>query len=484
MAHGVCFSGRSVRVVRLVLAVLLGVCGCAQFASAQTTVTLSTPGTHINVDTTIQGGASALVDFGYSDTLASKVSSESYTRRILLKFDTQNFIPANAVIQSAKLYLVLRAAESSEQRTLTTYYVTKSFTAHETNWMYAKLGTAWTRAGGDLGASFGTTAVGNAVGATYTFDLTQLVQKSVNGDFGSRYTRLALVDKGGANPGNYRAFYSTRAGDASVRPRLVITYVASGGAAPPPPPPPPPPSPTTLRVMQWNMHKTKNSNGVCDPNFTTDTIIAQNPQVVSLNEVNFYSGTCAWDFDMSERLESLLEQKTGVPWYRQSVNAGGVGNVLLSRIQPASSSSYLLDYNRGVAQMTLVLNGRNVNLFSTHVDYDNASWRTLQTNEVVGWAINYSEPRIVMGDFNTWPDTSDYYIMAVPYQDAWVAAQNAGTASSYNGTGATHGSSRFDYVYHTRNGVLSLSSVTVPNTVVNGIYPSDHDPVIAVYNVN
>jgi hypothetical protein len=102
---------------------------------------------------------------------------------------------------------------------------------HETNWLYAKLGTAWSAAGADLGASYGTTSVGSAVGSTYAFDLTQLVQKSVNGDFGSRYTRLALVDTGSNASGNYRAFYSSRATDASVRPRLVITY---GSAAAPP----------------------------------------------------------------------------------------------------------------------------------------------------------------------------------------------------------------------------------------------------------
>jgi endonuclease/exonuclease/phosphatase family metal-dependent hydrolase len=478
MAHGVCVSGRSVRVVCLVLAVLLGVCGCAQLASAQTTVTLSTPSTQINVDTTIQGGTSALTDFGYSDVLASKVSSESYTRRILMKFDTENFIPANAVIQSAKLYLVLKSAESSEQRPFTAYYVTKSFTEHQTNWMYAKSGTKWSSPGADLGASFGTTYVGNAIGSTYTFDLTQLVQKSVSGYFGtSRYTRLALVDVAANVSGNYREFHSTRALNSALRPRLVITYAATVVQAPPPPS-------VTLRVMQWNMHKTKRSDGVCDIEFTANTIVAQNPEVVSLNEVNFYAGTCGWNFDMSERLESLLEQKTGLQWYRQSVNPNGVGNALLSRIQPVSSTSYMLDYGRGVAEMTVPVNGRYVNLFSTHVDWDNASWRTIQTNEVVAWAINTAEPRIVLGDFNTWPGTSDYYIMATPYADAWVAAQNAGTASSYNGTGATNGGSRFDYVYHTRNGVLSLSSVTVPNTMVNGLYPSDHDPVIAVYRVN
>ena len=56
----------------------------------------------------------------------------------------------------------------------------------------------------------------------------------------------------------------------------------------------------------------------------------------------------------------------------------GVGNVILSRYPPVSSSSTLLDYGRGVAQMGIVVNGRNVNLFSTHVEYDNASWRPIQ----------------------------------------------------------------------------------------------------------
>jgi endonuclease/exonuclease/phosphatase family metal-dependent hydrolase len=200
--------------------------------------------------------------------------------------------------------------------------------------------------------------------------------------------------------------------------------------------------------------------------------------------VNFFSGTCAWTFDMGAHLETLLEQKTGVTWYRQHVNAGGVGNVLLSKFAPASSSSTQLSYERGVAQMTIVVNGRNINLFSTHVDYANASWRTIQINEALRWLAGFSEPRIFMGDFNTWPGTTDYNLVAQPYQDAWTAAQSAGTATAYNGSGVTHGSSRFDYVFHSRTSVLSLLSVTVPDTRVNGIFASDHAPVIAVYRIN
>jgi endonuclease/exonuclease/phosphatase family metal-dependent hydrolase len=96
----------------------------------------------------------------------------------------------------------------------------------------------------------------------------------------------------------------------------------------------------------------------------------------------------------------------------------------------------------------------------------------------------FAEPRIVMGDFNTVPGTSDYYLMANPYQDAWAAAQSAATATAYDGSGATIGSSRFDYVFSSRTTTLSLQSVYIPDTRVNGVYPSDHDPVIAVFTVN
>jgi endonuclease/exonuclease/phosphatase family metal-dependent hydrolase len=162
------------------------------------------------------------------------------------------------------------------------------------------------------------------------------------------------------------------------------------------------------------------------------------------------------------------------------VSSGGVGNVILSRIPPVSSTSYQLSYARGVAQMRILVNGRYVNLFSTHVEYDNASWRTTQIRQAVQWMNNFSEPRIMMGDFNTWPLTTDYYIIANPYQDAWVAAQKMGTATSSTGTGNTHGGSRFDYVFHSRVAALSLRSVNVPSA--QGA--SDHDPVVAVFTVN
>jgi endonuclease/exonuclease/phosphatase family metal-dependent hydrolase len=461
--------------------VLLAIGALAGRASAQTTVTLSTPGTHISVDTTIRDGAYASTNYSSSDTLVSKASGAGLNRRMLLKFDTENYIPADAVIQSARMYLVLKTADTSEQRPLTAYRVTRSFTKPGSSWNYFRAGDAWTTPGGDVQSSFGTTWVGGGAGTTYTFDLTNLVQRSVNGEFGSRWTRLELIDTGAKSDGSYKAFHSTRAADASVRPRLVIVY----GAAASPAPAPATSTGTTLRVMQWNIHNAKGSDGVCNPDRIANTIVAQNAQVVGMNEVKSFAGECSWEFDMSQRLQSLLQAKTGVAWYRKFVSIGSkAGNALLSRYPLVSSSTTLLSYDRGVAQIGIVVNGRTVNLFSTHVDYYNAGWRTTQINQALAWMRNFAEPRILLADMNTPPATSDYWLAATPYQDAWAAAQNAGTASSFTGTGFTHGYSRFDYVFYSRVSALTLKSVTVPDTRVNGVYPSDHHPVVAVFEVN
>ena len=176
MSKVVCSPARTVRFVLSLITMLIAVFGPAAAASAQTTITLSTPGTQINADLMIQGGAYGYTDFSNDAVMATKVSSDaSYARRILMKFDTQNLIPANSVIQSARLELVLQQAENSESRPLTIYHVTKSFVRWEANWYYYRSGQPWSAPGGDLGPSFGTAYVGANVGAVYTFDLTDLV---------------------------------------------------------------------------------------------------------------------------------------------------------------------------------------------------------------------------------------------------------------------------------------------------------------------
>jgi endonuclease/exonuclease/phosphatase family metal-dependent hydrolase len=472
-------SPRLPGVLRLssVFSVLLACLAIPAVGRAQTAVTLE-----IADDVTIRGGGYGSVNYATSDTLEVKTSANaSNTRRALLKFDTQNRVPAGAVINSAKLYVTLKWASDSTSRPIGAYRVSKSFVPGEATWLDSRDASPWSAAGGDLSGKYASTSVANAPGSTYAFDITSLVQRTVNGDFGSRYTRVALLDTG-TTAESYKSFHSTRAANTAVRPRLVVSYGSSTAQ-----PLASTTTGTTLKVMQWNAHETKGSDGRCDPLRIATTIAKFSPDVVSLNEIPYYHSTYVND-DVPARLEAYLEQKTGRAWYRKFINvyggSWGYGNVILSRYPFTSSSTKLLSYKRGVVQVGVAVNGRTVNIFSTHVDYYNSSYRTLQTNQAKSWISGFAGPRIVMGDFNTNPGTNDYSIMSSAYADGWAAGKSAGIATAYNGTGATHGASRFDYVYYSKASSVALKGINVPDTRVNGVYPSDHDPVVATFTVN
>jgi hypothetical protein len=83
------------------------------------------------------------------------------------------------------------------------------------------------------------------------------VQKTVSGTFGSRYTRMALVDAGGADNESVRSFHSSRAGTSSVRPKLVVTYGSSATALPVTTST----SSSTLRVLTFNTHHGVGTDG-------------------------------------------------------------------------------------------------------------------------------------------------------------------------------------------------------------------------------
>jgi endonuclease/exonuclease/phosphatase family metal-dependent hydrolase len=454
-------------------------------AAAQTTLTLATPGTELTDDVTIRGGGYAGVNFSTDDSLVTKTSGDiSNVRRVLMKFDTANTVPAGATIASATLTLTLKSAGAAVSRPIAVYRVTKSFLKDGATWLDYRSSTDWSRVGGDLGEKWATVDVGRTPGATVTFDVTALVQRTVAGTFGSRYTRFALTDVGAPDNESMRVFHSSRAASASVRPRLVVTY----GSATAPPPGAGESNTTMLTVMTFNTHHGVGKDGRYDLDRIATVIANQRPDVVSLNEV-MYNSSYGGGENQPATYKALLQQKTGQMWYSVYARMDGnwsstswaVGNQLLSRFPFSSTTKYALSYDRSVAQGTIVVNGRTINVFSTHVDYANGSYRTTQTNQLKNWASSWAENRLVMGDFNTRPGTTDYNIMANDYYDAWAEAVKKGTYSSSSGTaGYTHGGSRFDYIYESKG----ASALTLTRTwVVNSSGASDHDPVVATFTV-
>jgi endonuclease/exonuclease/phosphatase family metal-dependent hydrolase len=436
--------------------------------------------------TVIRGGTYANTNFSNDPKLATRASGDAtYVRRAILKFDTENTIPKGASITSATLTLTV-AGGNSESRTIAVYRVGSSYDQSQATWKARKSSYNWSSAGADLKEKYDTSTVTNSVGSQVSFDLKSLVQGAVSGKFDTRYTRIALVDTGGSSQSSYKEYYSDDAGDASVRPVLSVSYSTTTSTTTTTTSTT---SGSTLRVLHWNTHHGGyGTDGDYDPNRLANWIVKMKPDIISLNEIEYYTGY--GNENQPARYASMLKSKTGITWYYKFATATGAskgnGNLILSRFPLADSDSYLLSYDRVATQVRVTVNGRTINFISTHLDDDSSSQRSTQMGQLKTIASSLSQQRIIAGDFNTWPSAGEISKMTGDYYDAWATSVKAGTEIAYSGnTAGNTRNSRIDYIFysHSASG-LTLKSVQIYDTRdSSGVMPSDHKPIVATFTV-
>jgi endonuclease/exonuclease/phosphatase family metal-dependent hydrolase len=136
--------------------------------------------------------------------------------------------------------------------------------------------------------------------------------------------------------------------------------------------------------------------------------------------------------------------------------------------------------------VSIDVNGRTINFFSTHLDDASTSRRLTEISELESWANGISQQRIIAGDFNAWPGSTENAKMKGAYVDSWAKAQSAGTEIAYPGnTAGNTRNSRIDYIYYSTGASdLTLKSSQVFDTRdSNGVMPSDHRPVLSIFTV-
>jgi endonuclease/exonuclease/phosphatase family metal-dependent hydrolase len=453
--------------------------GAASAASAQTTVTLNQPKTHV-VSATVRGGTYA--DTNNQSLLATRAADNpQYERRAMLKFDTQNTIPAGSTVTSARLTVTVKMGGADATRAVGAYQVTTSWSEAEVTWKHRRTQEAWTTVGGDLGSRIATGNVSNVAGTKVTFDVTALVKEAVAGDLGaSRYTRIVLVDEDASTSESYREYYTPTDTNTAHRPVLTVTYgpastttqTTSGSS-------------TTLRVLQWNTHHGGiGTDGVWDPYRLAKKAASFHPDVVSFNEIEHYG------VDQPALYASLMKKYTGQTWYyKYTSTAGtqtGIGNLIMSRFPFDSTDIQVLSHNRAAVDATIHVNGRLINVTSTHLDANSTSYRLQEIGELTAWERTLAEQRIVCGDFNAWPGTTENATMKQAYYDSWAQAQADGTAVAYAGnTAGNTRNSRIDYIYYSHGAsALQLKGSQVFDVRdANGVMPSDHRPVMSTFTV-
>jgi endonuclease/exonuclease/phosphatase family metal-dependent hydrolase len=243
-----------------------------------------------------------------------------------------------------------------------------------------------------------------------------------------------------------------------------------------------------LKVLDWNIHHGVGTDGDYDINRIADWIAKTGANVVSLNEVERYTG---WgNEDQPARFASLLKSKTKKTWHYNFAQRDGAtkgqGNLLLTTYDIESDDDYELSYSRSVARIAIIVNGIRVNLYSTHLDADSSARRSTQIRELKGWADNFPEQRIVLGDFNAGSSTGEISLMTASYADSWAAAQRLDLEVAYSGnsSGNTR-NSRIDYVFYSKQASrLKLRRAQVFDIRDSkGVMPSDHRPLMATFDV-
>jgi endonuclease/exonuclease/phosphatase family metal-dependent hydrolase len=462
-------------------------------AAAQSTVVLNQPGRQVT-DTTIRSGASADTNFDGESLITRRSASDAdWERRAILKFDTHHFIPRGAQIASATLTLTVKSGRGAagDTRPLQAFRISEPFQQAEATWHTRQGSSSWDTPGGDVAEQFASGEAGNAPGSKVTFDLTALVQRTSDGDFDSRYTRVLLADAAPEGKESYREYYSSEEDDASRRPTLTVALTSRRAAPPPPPPSPTPPSPTppsggrTLKVLQWNIAQGHGQDGKSNIDRVVDFIVKKTPDVISFNEIMHHSsGSHAKT--IADKLRARTGQTWTYKWVQKSGRSSGEGECVMTRLDVEATDDYLLTVSRSVAMVRVNVNGRNVNIFSTHLDHRSSATRVAQVKQLVAWTDNHAEQRIMAGDFNGWPGTTEINEALKTQKDGWAIARSKGAAVSFPGNpdGNTR-NTRIDYVFYSKGAAdLAVIRAEVFDTRdASGKKPSDHNPLIVTFRV-
>ncbi len=433
-------------------------------AAAQTTIVLNQAGSEVT-DTTLRSGAYANTNFDNYPLITRRSATEpDWERRALLKFDTETHVPAGARITSATLTLTVKKGlgTAGQNRAIRAYRVVGGFLESEATWNTRMNTDRWSSPGGDVAENYGTAWSSNVPGSKVTFNVTASFRTPLTATTGLRYTESSspMTDSRGRRAtGEY---YGSEEPTVSRRPTLTIVTGSTATSSS---------TSSTLKVLQWNIPQGKNIDG------QVNWIASVRPDVISFNEMMSYH---------LASYASKLKAKTGQNWtYKFEVieGRGSIGVAVFSRLPIESEMATQLSYMRSAQDVRITVNGRTINFTSTHLAHESSSYRIRQTKELKAWLATIQENRIVAGDFNWYPGTTEINLMAETYYDAWAVAKSKGTAVSAasNPDGNTR-NSRIDYVWQSKG--ASQLTITGAQSTRRDTTLSDHRPLLVTFRVN
>lgn len=212
-------------------------------------------------------------------------------------------------------------------------------------------------------------------------------------------------------------------------------------------------------MLHWNvLHSGFGTDGVLDRARQVTWIVAQAPDVITLNEV---TKSAAFEY------QARLRVATGRVWFLHHLAAveGRDGNAVLTHYPIRATGGRVLTRERTVAQATIDVAGSAVNVFSTHIESGRErESRAEQVRMLLSYLVDFPPPRIVTADLNAGPRAAEIEPLRASYVDAWEEAVRLKAAVAYpeNPSGRTRGA-RIDYILISPEGMLRVTGCAVPD---------------------
>ena len=248
---------------------------------------------------------------------------------------------------------------------------------------------------------------------------------------------------------------------------------------------------TPIKVMTYNTHHGGTATSPATTQFQIDTIAAENPDVVVLQEayynqlstyvngLNSRLNTTAWHGSYNRTCSKGVEP-TCTSYTSESV-------MILTRLKTVAETKRIIwaqdTYHVARATMRMVVelaDGTEVNVFVCHLPAlsSGATARAIYVNTFKTWAASFAGPKLVGGDFNDSPSSTPIKSMLQLYADAWKLG-GTGYGYTHGKTGAVSATSRIDYWFSELASPVSLTAVAVAGSLND----SDHLALVASYNV-
>lgn len=227
-----------------------------------------------------------------------------------------------------------------------------------------------------------------------------------------------------------------------------------------------------IKVLSYNIHHGENTNGVQDISGIANVILATNPDLVALQEVD----SCTNRVKKQNLMKELADQTGMYVYFGKAMNhdGGGYGNGILSRYPIEQMHTVPLPAKtekgepRCAAIVTVKLPGDSLLQFaSTHLDHlEDPVSRAAQIQILLQHVSNTSIPLILAGDLNAAPTAKEIAPLKTIFFDA---SEKLGP--TWPSTAPTK---RLDYILLSHKARWELMNAVVLEETV----ASDHRPVI------